>query len=515
MRIVVFNSPMIYLSGGQVNARDWALGLKARGHKVTLFALVAGPLAEEVRQAGISVISDPALMADKPDVLFGYGQNDLVAMIARFPDVPAVQVTQQWGHWEHFPCPLPQVVHHVAVDDINAEMLVNEFGLAREQVRVVYNAVDLSRLPRRTRILPGRPERALVFVKAATPYLDAVRRACSKRNIVPEFIGYPVGRPHPNPLAEIVNSDIVIGTARTAIEGAVGGAAVLVADQRGMGGLLTMANLQHFRANNFGREILTMPLDEDAIGAEIDAYDAVDAASVSQFMRENASLDAQITQIEAILVDAVARFQVPDAGSFGKVLSTYLALHLPRGDEPSPRHERSLSGFDLAHRVPGLPERLAAAEKLAATVDERFAASERQSAGVEKGLAELGGQLASLGERLEVRSTGLDERLAGLEVRFTGLDDRLARLQAACDERLAAIEKRLAAADERDATLTQRLLNSEALLGSVEDRFRRNEPLIRLVRPLAKYARKLPWLGLAIACWMRDAALASTLVAGG
>ena len=31
MRIVVFNSPMIYLSGGQVNARDWALGLKARG----------------------------------------------------------------------------------------------------------------------------------------------------------------------------------------------------------------------------------------------------------------------------------------------------------------------------------------------------------------------------------------------------------------------------------------------------------------------------------------------------
>ena len=43
--------------------------------------------------------------------------------------------------------------------------------------------------------------------------------------------------------------------------------------------------------------------------------------------------------------------------------------------------------------------------------------------------------------------------------------------------------------------LTQRLVNSEALLASVEDRFRRNEPLIRLIRPLAKYARKLPWRG--------------------
>jgi hypothetical protein len=504
MRIVVFNSPMIYLSGGQVNARDWTLGLKARGHKVTLFALVAGPLAEEVRQAGISVISDPALMADKPDVLFGYGQNDLVALIARFPDVPAVQVSQQWGHWEHFPCPLPQVVRHVSVDDINAEMLVNEFGIAREQVRVVYNAVDLSRLPTRTRTLPVRPERALIFVKAATPYLDVVRRACSKRNIVPELIGYPIGRPHPNPLAEVVNSDLVIGTARTAIEGAVGGAAVLVADQRGMGGLLTMANLQHFRANNFGREILTMPLDEDAIGAQIDAYDAVDAASVSKFMRENASLDAQITQIEAILVDAVARFRVPEFENFGKVLSTYLALHLPRGDEPSPRHERSLSGFGLAHRVPGLAERLAAAEKLAATVDERFAANEQQAAGAEKRLAELGGQLAGFGERF-----------AGLEVRSTELDGRLARVQAACDERLAAMEKQLATADERHATLTQRLVNSEALLASVEDRFRRNEPLIRLIRPLAKYARKLPWLALTVAWSVPDATLLPTLLAGG
>jgi hypothetical protein len=483
MRIVVFNSPMIYLSGGQVNARDWALGLKARGHKVTLFALVAGPLAEEVRQAGISVISDPALMADKPDVLFGYGQNDLVAMIARFPDIPAVQVTQQWGHWEHFPCPLPHVVRHVAVDDINAEMLVNEFGIAREQVRVVYNAVDLSRLPTRTRILPARPERALVFVKAEAPYLDAVRRACSKRNIVPEFIGYPIGRPHPNPLAEIVNSDLVIGTARTAIEGAVGGAAVIVADQRGMGGLLTMAKLQHFRANNFGREILTMPLDEEAIGAQIDAYDAADAASVSKFMRENASLDAQIRQIETILLDAVASFRVPDPENFTRSLSTYLALHLPRGDEPSPRHERSLSGFNLVHRVPGLAERLAAAEKLATTVDERFA--------------------------------GMDDRLGGLGERFAGMDERFAKLEAAYDERLAAIEKQLVMADERHGALAQRLVNSEALLASVEDRFRRNEPLIRLIRPLAKYVRKLPWLGFMIACWVRDAAVMLPFLEGG
>jgi hypothetical protein len=447
MRIVVFNSPMIYLSGGQVNARDWTLGLKARGHKVTLFALVAGPLAEEVRQAGVSVISDPALMADKPDVLFGYGLNDLIALIARFPDVPAVQVSQQWSHWEHFPCPLPQVVLHIAVDDINAEMLVNEFGIAREQVRLIYNAVDMSRLPARHRVLPAKPERALVFVKANTPYLDAVRRACVVRNIVPEFIGYPVGRPHPNPLAEIVNTDLVIGTARTAIEGAVGGAAVLVADQRGMAGLVTMATLQHFRANNFGREILTMPLDEDTLGSEIDAYNAEDATNVSKFMRQNASLDTHIDQIEAALLDAVDRFQLPDTENHRKALSTYLALHLPRGDELSPRHERSLSGFNVVHRVPGLAERLDAAEKLATTVNDQFAARDRQFAAA-------------------------DQRLTKLE-----------QWQKVSDERLTAADQQ-----------AQRLATSDERLAELEAKFLRNEPLIRMLRPFAMYARKLPWL---------------------
>jgi hypothetical protein len=172
----------------------------------------------------------------------------------------------------------------------------------------------------------------------------------------------------------------------------------------------------------------------------------------------------------------------PDFENFRKSLSTYLALHLPRGDEPSPRHERSLSGFNLVHRVPGLAERLAAAEKLATTVNEQFAAKDRQAAGAEE--------------------------------RFAGMDERVAKLEATCDERLAAIEKQLATADERHGTLTQRLVNSEALLASVEDRFRRNEPLIRLIRPLAKYARKLPWLGFMIACWVQDAALVVPLLKG-
>ena len=100
-----------------------------------------------------------------------------------------MQVAQNFDNWVNFPSPLPQVILHIAVDELNAEMLVNEFGIPRERVRIVYNAVDLSRLPMRTRPLPKGPERLLVFAKNQGGYIDAVRSACASRNIEVDFVG--------------------------------------------------------------------------------------------------------------------------------------------------------------------------------------------------------------------------------------------------------------------------------------------------------------------------------------
>ena len=89
--------------------------------------------------------------------MFGAGINDVATLLARFPDVPAIQVAQIWDHWNAYPCPLPQIVLHVTVDELNAEMLVNEFGVPRERVRLVYNAVDIARMPLDRAPLPQRP----------------------------------------------------------------------------------------------------------------------------------------------------------------------------------------------------------------------------------------------------------------------------------------------------------------------------------------------------------------------
>src|SRR4051812_29025715 len=129
MRIVVYTPAIANQSGGEINARDWGLGLKARGHQIAAYTPIVGAPAAELRDQGVPVVDDPAALGDGPDILFGSGINETVALLARFPDVPAVQVSQGWEFWVSLPAPLPQVMRHVAVDAINGEMLANEFGI--------------------------------------------------------------------------------------------------------------------------------------------------------------------------------------------------------------------------------------------------------------------------------------------------------------------------------------------------------------------------------------------------
>jgi hypothetical protein len=450
MRVLIFHARFAHLTGGEVNARDWALGFKARGHKVVIYTLEPGLLAEQVREAGIAVVTDPALLADAPDIMLGTGINDVVALLARFPDVPAIQIGQVWDHWNAYPCRLPQVVLYVAVDDLNAEMFVNEFGIPRDEVRIVHNAVDLARVAPRTSPLPSRPARALAFVKQNYPhYADAVRAACDARSIAVDFFGYAVGRPLLDPLAAIAGYDLVIGAARTSIEGAVCGAAVLVADHRGLAGLLTTANLPRFRQNNFGRELLVRPVDAESLGAEIDAYDPIDAAEVSHQLRGDASLDRALDRWEAIFAEAIDRFRCspPAMEDRCRSLASYLSRHLPRPWEPSPRHAR-FAGEELVE------DRLAAATAQISQLVGRVAAVERDVAAVR--MAE---------QATVTRIAGVERDVAAVRT-----------AEEAVGARTAEVERAIAA------------------FRPVEEMVRRNASLIRLVRPLGAALKRLPWV---------------------
>ncbi|MFL4970399.1 MAG: hypothetical protein ACJ8F2_15055 [Xanthobacteraceae bacterium] len=492
MRIVIFHGSLALPTGGEVNTRDWARALKARGHRVVVFTVYPGPLAEQIHNCGIAVVDNPAAISDRPDIIFGAGVNDVAILLARFPDVPAIQVAQVFGHWNNHPCELPQVVLHVAVDELNAEMLINEFGVPRERVRIVYNAVDVARLPARPTALAPRPARALIFVKEKHPYMESVRAACAARGIALEEIGHPVGRPVDDPVAAMSQCDLVFGSARTALEAGIAGAAVVVADHRGLAGMLTMANLGHFRHNNFGRALLTGDLDSASIGAEIDRYDPVDAAAVSQALRQDATLDRQIDQLEAIFVEAIELFKrlEPSAEEARRALAAYLAQHLPRpaAGEAAPRQVRFPP-------QPWIDAKLAAIEQgLSATAGEIAALHERLSA--------MAGNITALEQRpvaspqelaaVVARASALGEDLRTSEQRLATVDQRISVLAEHLRTSILPIEQRVGAAEERARLLDDRIATAEGetttlarRLSPVEGEVFSVRPLIRLMRPVA------------------------------
>jgi hypothetical protein len=492
VRILIFNARLAHLTGGQVNARDWALGLKSRGHKVVVYTLEPGPMAEEVHAAGIPVVTDPAHLADTPDVMVGSAINDAVALLARFPDVPAIKVGEVWGHWNGYPCLLPQAVLHVVVDDLNAELFANEFGIPRDRIRIIHNAVDLARVANRKRPLPARPERGLVFVKHDSPaYHDALREACSARNISLEFFGYPIDRVLQEPLTAIADYDLVIGAARTSIEGAVVGAAVLVADHRGLAGMLTIANLARFRRDNFGRELLTRPIDAATIGEEIDRYDASDAAEVSRVLREDASLDRALDRWEAVFAEAIALFkQAPPAPEdVRKALASYLSLHLPRGWEPSPRHDRLKGGMLFEERLSALSRdverRLTA---LGARVEEQSSSLARQ---VDERTSSATSQSSAASEQAHAalsKLVAVEASLAAIHERATQLETDTSSLRQT-EVELHSIYEHVVHIESEMADLRQ--YASE--IRGIEELFRRNSALLRLLRPAVVAFRRLPW----------------------
>jgi hypothetical protein len=392
VRILLYIAKFSHLTGGEINARDWAHGLASRGHQVIVYSPILGKLAEEASAASIPVVDDPAKIHDRPDVMFGAGVNEAVTVAARFPNVPVVQVSQNIHSWTEFPALLPQVVLHVAVDELNSEMLINEFGVPRDCVRVVLNAVDLKRVWPRAAPLPARPARALVFAKYDPGWVEATASACAARNIAVSVIGAGVAREVHDPFAFIAEHDLVFGSARTAIESAAGGAAVIVADQRGLAGLLTPARYEEFRRNNFGFALLKRPLNAVTIGSEIDAYSAGDAAAVAERVRTDADLDRQLSILETIFNEAMARLQAapPSDDATSRALGTYLAAHLPRIVEAAPRYARFAQRDAPSERLDAIEQRMLSKLRIAVDV------LNRQLLDIENMLKDVAPRLSSI-----------------------------------------------------------------------------------------------------------------------
>ncbi|MEP6940126.1 MAG: sulfotransferase [Rudaea sp.] len=308
LRILLAIGFLSYRSGAELFVRDLALGLQRRGHSVIVYAPLIGDLGDDLRSACVSCVTDLSMVASAPELLIGNTCRETVLALGHFAGVPAISVCHDRVHPHGMPPKFARVRRHVAVDANTYERLVLENGIAADRVKTIFNGVDTARFARRS-LLPARPQRAVIFGNMATAgaETEAVRRACAKRGITLDVVGKESGNQAREPAMVLPQYDLVFAKARCALEAMAVGCAVVVLNQgMGMGEMVHSSRVPFMRQWNFGRRLLIDAIDEASVGAQIDRYDAIDAAIVCDMIRNAATLDGMVDAFCALAGEVVA-----------------------------------------------------------------------------------------------------------------------------------------------------------------------------------------------------------------
>jgi hypothetical protein len=306
MRILITNNTLATRAGSELYVRDLAIELLRRGHEPIAYSPLLGAVAEDLRAATVPVTDDLRSIRRRPDVIHGQHHLETMTALAHFHDVPAINVCHGWMPWQEIPLQHPRIRNYVAVDDTVRDRLVIEHGIHESDVRVILNFVDLNRFARRA-ALPEVPKRALIFSNAATNvnFAPVVRDVCDARGVAVDLVGFAAGNAMDRPEDLLQRYDIVFARGRAAIEAMATGAAVIVADPQGVGGMVTSARYADFRSRNFGIRTFRHPLNRKVLAREIAAYDRADAGRVTDRIRAEADLQRAVDAYLEIYADSI------------------------------------------------------------------------------------------------------------------------------------------------------------------------------------------------------------------
>jgi hypothetical protein len=368
LRILFTNITLASRTGTEVYIKEAALGLLRRGHTPLVYSPDLGEIAAEIRAATVPVVDDLSKLGAPPDVIHGHHHQQAMTAFLHFPGVPGIFATHDWTIWHDAPPTFPRIRRYVAVDWTNRDRVLFEHGIPEERVRVVLNWADLERFPPRGP-LPERPRRALVFSNYARgdTHLPAVQEACRRAGLPLDVVGSGVGRSLADPGEAIAEYDLVFAKAKSALEALAVGTAVVLCDYRGLGQMVTSADLGALRRLNLGLRTLRRPLVPHLILQEIERYDARDAAEVSRRVREEAGLEPALDRLVALYEEVIgehAREGPADPAEESRAAAVYLrdwAGWTPHLENVAADLDKQRQWLD--HRVRELEEELRQAQR--------------------------------------------------------------------------------------------------------------------------------------------------------
>ncbi len=327
MKILITNADLDIYAGTQVVVRDLALELRRLGHQPMAYSRKLGDVANALKKQEIEVADNLANLSSAPDVIHGHHHPLVIEALLRFPSVPAIMVCHAARGFAEAPVYFPRILRYVGVDQRCRKRLEDVPEIPRQRIEVVLNAVDLERFRPRGP-LPVTPRRAAIFSNNASRFthLPAIRKVCRELGMEFEILGRQRGKAVPNPEDFLPHYDLVFAKARCALEAMAVGNAVVLCDVAGTGPLVTTKNFDVLRPMNFGAGTLTQSVEVKHLRAEIEQYDPIDAASVCQRVRSEASIkDACQTWIN-LYKSVLQEFNLfkPDAKEESAATEAYL-----------------------------------------------------------------------------------------------------------------------------------------------------------------------------------------------
>ena len=406
MRILLTNNTLDTRAGSELYVRDVALALLRRGHQPIACSRRLGDVANELRNATIPVIDDPAALSTPPDVIHAQHHLEAMTALACHANVPAIYVCHGWLPAEEAPPEHPRILRYLAVDDLVASRLSDECGLPPHRIETLLNFVDTKRFTRRPP-LPVRPKRALVFSNQISELngLPELRRACEANGIELETCGRLLGTATKSPEELLGGFDIVFAKARAALEAMAVGCAVVLCDARGLGPLVTTAQLDELRRFNFGVRLLLDPITVERLAQRIADYDNEDARSVTLRIRNEANLESTVDRLETLYAEVLtecSRVRSEPAHEH-RALARYLR-HGPLTGGDHFQLERS--EFQVA---------LARADDWSTSLTQQLECAARERKALEEQLSEKDLLSTELRERLETSIADLAQATASAE----------------------------------------------------------------------------------------------------
>lgn len=328
MNILITNLAISGYTGTETYVKELAIELTNRGHFVEIFTLIRGELAQELIEKKINVTSNLKDLKSSPDIIHAHHNITTLKVLNYFKSTPAVYFIHDRTSVFDNPFQHENILKYVAVDFNCKERFCIENNFEDEDIDIVYNWANTSRFQLKKQI-NSHPKKALVF----SNYLDKnniypeIKKACNELDIDLEIIGTSSGNPCLKPEEILHKYDLVFAKAKAAIEAMATGAAVIVCDYRGLGGMVTSSNMKHFRDFNFGMKLMTNTPSKNNLIAEINKYNPSEIIKVSEFIIKESDFLSIVNSLEAIYSKLIIDFKNKKRGKYKSSFSGRMSIY--------------------------------------------------------------------------------------------------------------------------------------------------------------------------------------------